>query len=136
MASVITARRWLGPRLRRMATRSIEDVIQEMIDRTGLTAGDVMQVLHEVRDTLIWSARLGQAGQLEPLGTFTPTLGRDGGLRLHFRPSPRLKRALADRHAIHARIENKRSIEASDAELAAQWNHLHPDDPIMLGEEA
>jgi len=132
MASIITVRRWLGPRLEQESTMSTDTAIKLITSRTGLTAGEVVQVLYELHDVIIDAAWGGQAVRLEKLGTFTPTLVRDGTLRLNFRPVPELKKKLTWKHRIRARILNKRSAGATDEELVEQWNELHPDDPVSL----
>ncbi len=132
MASIITVRRWLGPRLRLLKTLSTQAAVEQMARSTSLTSGDVSHVVYELRDLLIQSARMGQPVRIEGLGTFTPSLTRDGELRLLFRPEPALKRALARQEDILAAVLNKRNIGATDEELVVQWNELHPEDPVIL----
>jgi hypothetical protein len=132
MASIITVRRWLGPRLRLLKTLSTEAAVEQMTRGSGLTSGDVSHVVYELRDLLIRSALMGQPVRIEGLGTFTPSLTRSGELRLLFRPDPALKRALARKKDVLATVLNARNIGATDEKLAAQWNVLHPEDPVIL----
>lgn len=132
MASIITVRRWLGPRLKRLKTLSTQAAVEQMARNSNLTPGVVVGVLCALRALLVQSARLGQAVRIEGLGTFTPSLTRDGELRLLFRPEPALKRALAQKKDVLAAVLNARNVGATDEELAAQWNELHPEDPLIL----
>ncbi len=132
MASLITVRRWLGPRLKLIKTLASKDATEQITQYTGLTRGEIIHVLYELGDLLVRAARVGQPVHLEGLGTFTPSLNRNGELRLHFRAGPEMKKKLSWQHQIRAKITNKSNIGATDEELVVQWNELHPEDPVSL----
>lgn len=132
MASLITVRRWLGPRLELIKTLASKDATEQITQYTGLTRGEIIHVLYELGDLLVRAARVGQPVHLEGLGTFTPSLTRSGELRLRFRAGPEMKKKLSWKHQIRAKITNKSNIGATDEELVVQWNELHPEDPVSL----
>lgn len=130
MVRKITAIRRYRPEIERKPTRQTPDIVEEMCRRTTLSKGVIRNVVEQLQETLLAAFRSGQAAKIEGLGTFTPTLRMDGRFDILFRPDPEMLRGLKDTTQFHARILNKASIGKSAADLVAQWNAEHPEDPV------
>jgi len=94
MASRIKAIKALQTNIQPQTTAEMGDIVELMRRRTGLGEGEIWQVLMELRDTLVYFARSGQATKVPGIGTFTPTLRADGDFHMNFHPAVELKQAL------------------------------------------
>lgn len=130
MASRIRALNYYRPKIRLRRTADLEEVTEYIVRYTGLTAGDVIGVLTELRDAVIFFNRQGQGVKLEGLGTYLPTIGLDGTIGVSHRLDRYVQRKLNAPNAFSGRIDNKRNIGKSPDELVALWNVEHPDDPV------
>ena len=130
MTKKITAIRRYKPDIKRQRTLQTNQVLEDLVQHTGLSQGQVHYVVYELRDVILRAHRFGQAVKIDGLGTFTPTLRMGGDLDIRFRPEPELLRQLNDRTKFHAKILNRPNLGKSSAELIAQWNREHPDDPV------
>lgn len=83
-------------------------------------------------DLIADCAQHGQPIQFDLLGTFTPSLTRQGHIVLRFRPDPRLKRKLGTYRYFRGTIINRRNIGLDNAAIIQQWNELHPENPVSL----
>ena len=85
MAKQIHAIQKYGPRIKQGNTVHMERLVEYMSGRTGLNTGTVLNVLMELRDSLLFFNRDGQAVKLDGLGTFTPKIGLDGKISVSHR---------------------------------------------------
>jgi hypothetical protein len=85
-------------------------------------------VLYELHDCLVFHTQSGYSVRLEGLGTFAPTINRDGGFRLNYRPDKRLVVKLG--LDFRGDIRNKQMIGKSSEEFIVRWNEEHPEDPV------
>jgi hypothetical protein len=131
MARKITAIRKYRPEIRRQPTRQTKHIVEDIAQRTGLNEGEIRFVVYELRDAILMAHGLGQAVKIDGLGTFTPTLHMGGDFDILFRPDVDMLRQLNDPTRFYAKILNKRNIGKSAADLIAQWNAEHPDDPVI-----
>ena len=129
MASKITAIRKYKPDIKRERTRQMHEVTEDISQRTGLSDGQVLHVIYELRDAILKAHRHGQAVRIEGLGIFTPIMRMDGSLDIAFRPAVELLKKL-NKLKLYADILNKANIGKSSKELIAQWNRDFPDDPV------
>lgn len=130
MARKIAAIRKYRPEIRRQPTRQTKQVVEDIARRTGLNEGEIRFVTYELRDAILMTHSHGQAVKIDGLGTFTPTLRMNGELDILFRPDVDMLRQLNDPTRFYAKILNKGNIGKSAADLIAQWNAEHPDDPV------
>ena len=133
MASRILAIQANRPRIQLGRTVQTDQLVDYMASRTGLNTGEVLLVAYELHDALEYYLSLGQPVKLDGVGTFTPDLRSDGTFIVHYRPDADLKRKLNAREAFHGRLLNRKNLGKSAAQLAAQWNAQHPDDPVTPG---
>ena len=132
MASLIQAIKALGPRIKLQRTMTMDTAVEWIVGRTGLSRGELLGVLAEMFDLIVDCAQQGQPIQFEMLGTFTPSMTRDGDIVLRFRPDPRLKHKLGNHRYFKGTIVNRRSIGLDNAAIVQQWNELHPENPVSL----
>lgn len=133
MARKITVIRKYRPEIRRERTRQTRQIVEDIAQRTGLNEGEIRFVVYELRDAILMAHSHGQAVKIEGLGTFTPSLRMSGNLDILFRPDVDMLRQLNTPARFYAKILNKANIGKTAAELVAQWNEEHPDDPVQDG---
>jgi hypothetical protein len=130
MASRILAIQANRPRIDFEKTLQTDQLVEYMATRTGLNTGEVLLVAYELHDALENFLRSGRPVKLDGVGTFSPDLRSDGTFIVHYRPDAGLKRKLNARDAFRGKLLNRKNVGRSAAELVAQWNADHPDDPV------
>ena len=129
MANKIKAIKALQASIQPERTAEMRDIVELMQRRTGLSEGEIWQVLMELRDALVYFASSGKATRVPGIGTFTPTLRSDGNFHLTYRPAVEMKQAL-NSGDFGGHLNNRQNRGKSADELVALWNELHPDDPV------
>jgi hypothetical protein len=129
MANRIVAIRALCPRLD-LDPPTLENRFLELVThRTTLSRGVVLNVQESEIETLILELCTGR-----PVHTgtaiYSPSIGLDGRIAVNVRVDARIRAALNAAGAYAGRIANAGNIGKGEADLAAQWNALHPDDPV------
>jgi hypothetical protein len=132
MAKIVQAVRRHGPKLERMRTAQFDTMVEWMARHTGLNRGEVLLVLAELHEAILFFNRQGQAVKLPDIGTFAPGIDREGQLRVNFRAAVRLKQQLARREKYYGQILNKERIGWTDEEYKALWDVENPDDPLQV----
>jgi hypothetical protein len=130
MASKIKAIQALCPRILLGTSARIERFLELITQRTTLSTGVVKNVQETEIETLIGLLRQGQSVHT---GTaiYTPNLRLNGKFDVSVRADPRLIHALNAPMAFRGKVNNPENIGKTSAELFAQWNALHPDDPVV-----
>ncbi|HQY91066.1 MAG: hypothetical protein WAU00_10450 [Caldilinea sp.] len=130
MAKRIKAISALRPRLKR-AGRIDETLLAHYVaERSNLSKADVTHALLELSAAIEDFVLLGHSVRLAGLGLITPSMNTQGELTLRILPDPHLLRAINDRRRFTGKIINAANLGKSGDELAAQWDSLHPDDPV------
>ncbi|MBK8799689.1 MAG: hypothetical protein IPM07_26815 [Anaerolineales bacterium] len=120
----------LRPRLKR-AGRIDETLLAHYVaERSNLSKADVTHALLELSAAIEDFVLLGHSVRLSGLGLITPSMNTQGELTLRILPDPHLLRAINDRRRFTGKIINAANLGKSGDELAAQWDSLHPDDPV------
>ncbi len=132
MAKIVQAVRKYGPKLERHSTAQIDSVVEFMAHSTGLNRGEVLMVLAELHEAILFYNQMGQAVKLPDIGTFSPGMDRHGNLRTNFQAAVRLKNKMSDRTRYSGGIKNRNRIGWTDQEYKALWDSEHPDDPLEL----
>ena len=70
--------------------------------------------------------------KLPGVGTFTPSVTREGKYRTTYCADTALNKALNAPDAYLGNIKNKQNIGLTNAELKALWDAEHPTDPLVL----
>jgi hypothetical protein len=108
----------------------VPEVVEDISQQTGLSEGEILHGVYELRDAILNAHRLGKAVKIQGLGIYTPVMRMDGSLDIVFRPEVELLRSLNNPTKLHIEILNKTNIGKSSKELIAQWNKDHPDDLV------
>ena len=132
MAQLLQAIVEFGPRLKRTPAARLDDVTEWMAGRTGLLASQVRMVLEEEHACILFHSCRGTAVILPGIGTFAPSVRRDGRLRIGYRAAPALNRSINAPRAYHGALVNARNVGLDDAAYRALWDAHHPDDPLEL----
>jgi hypothetical protein len=132
MAHKIKAINAYRPRIEQGNTVQKPELIRALSRATSLVEGSVDQTMKELRDQLIEYCRAGRAVKVEGLGTWTPTIGLDGTLDIHYRPDPAFSYGLNVPGVFTGTILNRENIGKTSEELVNQWNENNPDDPVAV----
>lgn len=82
--------------------------------RTGLNKSEVMMVLQELNEAILYFAGDGTPVKLPGVGTFTPSIDRRGNLKLNYRADMVLKNGLNTSGAFTGQVRNKNRIGLDD----------------------
>ena len=129
MASRIKAIHALRPRIKLGPTVQTEQLAKFIAGRTSLNMSEIMLVLRELHEAIIFYGRSGRGVKLERLGTYLPNLRLDGTLDIHHRQDPHLKIGL-NQDNFEGTIINRPNLGKTAEELVALWNEAHPEDPV------
>ncbi|MDY7041158.1 MAG: hypothetical protein SVX38_09880 [Chloroflexota bacterium] len=129
MASRIRAINAYRPRIKLGRTAQFDELVAHIASRTSLNTGEIIMVLMELRDAVIFFNRDGRGVKLEGLGTYLPNMQLDGSFDVQHRLDRSIKRALNTRE-FWGTILNRKNVGKTPDELVAQWNVEHPDDPV------
>ncbi|MFQ5859869.1 MAG: hypothetical protein ACE5LU_30100, partial [Anaerolineae bacterium] len=78
-----------------------------MAMRTGLNKSEVMMVLQELNEVILYFAGNGTPVKLPGVGTFTPSIDREGTFKLNYRADMALKNGLNMPGAFTGEVRNK-----------------------------
>lgn len=129
MASWIKIINEYRPRVELRRTVQRPELSEYIARRTGLNEGEIIMMLLELRDAILFFNNQGYGVKLEGLGTFLPNIELDGTFDVQYRADVALKRGL-NAGNFSGKINNRRNIGKPPEELAAMWNAAHPDDPV------
>lgn len=132
MAHRIKAINAYRPRLEQGNTVKQPELIRLLSHGTGLLEGTVDHTIKELRDKIIFYCRAGRAVKVEGLGIWTPSIGLDGQLNIHYRPDPAFIYNLNIPGVFTGTILNREYIGMTSDELVAKWNEDYPEDPVIL----
>lgn len=132
MATLIEAIRRFGPKVQLRGTVPQRELAQWISMRTGLNANQVMLVLQELKEAILYFNRLGMGVKLPGLGWFSPSISRDGQYKINLRVDPELRKGMNVTGSYAGPVENRQNIGLDNASLKAQWDLTHPDDPLVL----
>ena len=130
MAARIKAINFFRPKLQRGATVQLDELAAFIAHRTGLNSSEIIAVLCELRDAIIFFFLTGRGVKLPGLGSYLPNLKPDGTLNTEHRQDRRLKQHLKSSPYFSGKILNKENIGKSMDELVALWDEAHPEDPV------
>ncbi len=128
MASKIAAINHYRPMIEYGKTVDWKDVAEYIAISTGLNPSEIIAVLLELHQAIIYFNRRGHGVRLEGLGTYLPQVNYKGQFDISYRPDGALKRALNNKFS--ADLINKQHIGMSSEQVVALWNSEHPEDPV------
>jgi hypothetical protein len=133
MAKKIQAWVEFGPRLEPTDPITPEGLIERIVAASSQSRGSVKAVLDELDVQTEIALKEGHIVQLPNGMHLKPTGHRDGSIDVDVRLNPRVLRNL--NASYRGRWRNADNIGRSEAEIMAQWNAAHPDDPIEVRPE-
>jgi hypothetical protein len=132
MAKIVQAVNQYGPKVELSPTAQLERVADWMSMRTGLNQSEVQMVLQESNEAILYFNSQGVPVKLPGIGTFTPSVDRDGTFKINFRPDVKLKGQLNAPDGYTGVVLNKSRIGLDNAGYKALWDADHPDDPLEI----
>jgi nucleoid DNA-binding protein len=132
MARLVQAVAVYGPRAVLTPTARLDELAEWLAPRSGLNKSDVVRVLLELNEAIIFFNRRGTAVQLSGIGRFGPTVRGDGRIRVTYRPDPQLRNGLNANGGYRGEIRNRSRIGLGPAGYKELWDADHPEDPLEL----
>lgn len=130
MARIVQAVSAYGPKLELNATAQLGQVANWMAMRTGLNKSEVMMVLQEMNEAILYFNSQGTPVKLPGVGTFGPSISREGTFKINFRADTSLKNSINAPGAYAGRMANRGRIGLDNAGYKELWDADHPDDPL------
>lgn len=116
-----------------LCLRLKEAVIEWMVDNSHvLRKSTVRMMLTEVAEAVLHFHSQGIPVRLESLGTFTPSIDRNGTIRQGYRADVQLKKRSNEEGAYTGRIINEERIGLDNAGYKELWDADHPNDPLEI----
>ncbi|MER2511483.1 MAG: hypothetical protein ABTQ25_03520 [Nitrosomonas ureae] len=132
MATILQAIAEFGPRLELKPTAKLEKVAEWMAMRTGLNKSEVMMVFQEESEAILNFCNDGVPVKIPGVGTFTPSMDRDGSLFINFRADMELKNGMNVPDGYSGEVKNKANIGITNERLKELWDAAHPEDPLVI----
>ena len=130
MAKLIQAISALGPRIKLDRRASMNELVALIAGRTGLNRGDILQVVNELREAVVFFSLAGRSVKIEGLASYSPKVNLQGHYALVHRQDPTIKNDLNKPKAFEGNIVNRDMMGKTSADVTARWNEEHPDDLI------
>jgi nucleoid DNA-binding protein len=130
MANLIEAMRQLGPKLKLNRTLPEEDLADWIAMRTSLKPSEVSMMIQELRTGILYFNQRGTPVKLTGLGKFSPSIRRDGKVRINLRLDHTLRKKIFRLENFKGEVENRSAVGLDNDDLKAQWDADHPDDPL------
>ena len=135
MSTILQAVNQYGPKLEFKPTAQLEKVAEWMAMRTGLNKSEVMMVFQESSEAILYFCKDGQAVKIPGVGTFTPSMDRNGEVLINFRADMELKNGINTPDAYGGVIVNRERIGWTNAQYKELWDADHPSDPLVIPAE-
>jgi len=132
MAKLLQAIQALRPKLELHKTAQLEAVAKWMAMRTGLNKSEVMMVLQEQNEVILFFNNQGIPVKFPGVGIFTPNISREGEYRVNFRTDVALKKGINQTDAFTGVIVNPDRIGLDDLGYKDLWDAEHPEDPLEI----
>lgn len=131
MARLIQAVAKFGPKVELGKRVELEELADQLAQRTGMHPGQALMALSELEATLLHFLRNGRSVRLNGIGLFRPSVGMDGARRIGYRAGSLMKRSLAN-GIFRATVRNADNAGLTVEAYKALWDAAHPEDPMEL----
>jgi predicted histone-like DNA-binding protein len=105
------------PRLKLEKPMETRELLKEISERSGFTAGDVIGVIYALSDSLLSCCRNATPLRLEGMGLFSPTIKLDGKVSIRFKPDKHLLQELNRDNNLKNHITNRKNLGKTIDEL-------------------
>ncbi len=130
MASRISALNHYRPQIEYGETADWQEVAEYIASHTGLGKTDILHVLLELQEAIVYFLLRGHGVRLEGLGTYLPNINYQGVFDVGYRLDRSVKKELNRKGFFKGRIRNKKNIGKQAAEIFALWDQEHPEDSV------
>lgn len=131
MANILQAVNAYGPKLELNKTAQLDRVVSWMASRTGINKSEVLMVLQELHEAIIFFNSDGTPVKIPGVGTFTPSVNRSAEIRIGFRADAQLKKAMKYGENYTGRMRNRNGAKLDNAALKEKWDAEHPDNLLV-----
>lgn len=131
MAKLIKAVAALGPRLELGKMAVISELISFIAGRTGLNKGDILQVVNELNEGIVFYTLSGRGIKIDGLGVFKPSVNLKGELSMTVRLDTSFAAELNKPKAFKGDIAHREMMGKTTQDIITKWNEKHPDDPVV-----
>ncbi|RLC69511.1 MAG: hypothetical protein DRI81_20380 [Chloroflexi bacterium] len=100
--------------------------------RTGLNKSEVQMVLQEANDAILYFNSQGTPVKLPGVGTFSPSVNREGAFKINFRTDANLKKRINAPDAYTGTLVNKSRAGLDNAGYKELWDADHPGNPLEV----
>lgn len=130
MAKLIQAIAALGPRILLDRRASMNELVSLIAGRTGLNRGDILLVVNELREAIVFFALAGRSVKIEGLASYSPKVNLQGTYALVHRQDPSIFNDLNKPKAFEGKMVNRDMIGKTSEDVIARWNEENPTDLI------
>ena len=134
MATILQAVSQYGPKLELKPTVQLEKLAEWMAMRTGINKSEAMMIFQETSEAILYFCKDGQPVKIPGVGTFTPSINREGGFTINFRADMALKNGINSPSAYGGVITNKERIGWTNEDYKGVWDVDHADDLLVIPE--
>lgn len=134
MAKLLQAITQYGPRVELKPTAQLEKVAEWMSMRTGLNKSEIMMVMQEQSEAILYFNKDGTPVKLPGVGTFTPSVDGEGTFNIGFRADSALKSGINTPNAYQGEIRNRERIGWTQQQYKELWDSEHPEDPLEVSD--
>jgi hypothetical protein len=128
MATKIEAWTKFGPRLEPSDPMTSKELIENIVMATNQSKGSVLATLSELDVQTVAGLKSGRIVQF-PNGTHYQPIGKaDGKINIKVRVNPDITQEVNNN--FRGKWRNVENIGIEEADVVAQWNAAHPEDPI------
>jgi len=121
-----------GPKVKLNPTAQLDQITAWMAMRTGLNKSEVQMVLQESNEAILYFNAQGTPVKFPGVGTFTPSVNREGTLKINFRADANLRKRINGPDAYTGRMNNKGRAGMENEKYKELWDADHPDDPLEV----
>jgi hypothetical protein len=132
MANLLQANNTYGPKLDLNQMVELQQVVIWMSSRTGLNKSEVMMVLQELHEGILFFNGQGTPVKLPGVGIFSPGVNRQGTYKINFRADAELKKGINNSYGYQGRIQNKGRAGLTNEEFKVLWDADNPEDPLDI----
>ena len=130
MAKKIQAWATYGPRIQLGDPMTGDEIIENIVGATNQSKGSVLAVLAELDVQLESGLKAGRIVQLPNGMRYEPVGKRDGSVDIKVRVNRELDRKVNNN--FRGKWTNAANKGISEADIFAQWDTAHPDDPVEI----
>ena len=130
MAKKIQAWATYGPRIQLGDPMTGDEIIENIVGGTNQSKGSVLAVLAELDVQLESGLKAGRIVQLPNGMHFEPVGKRDGSVDIKVRVNRNVNKKVNGN--FRGKWANAGNKGASEADIFAQWDAAHPEDPVEI----